>query len=153
MAASSTTKTPIFIVGATGKSAHLKLPPSLRLSGSSPPRPRLPYKGYIGGAVLSRLIQHPNAESFQISAIIRNSDKAQILQSKFGVSAVVGTFQDLDKIESLAESAHIVFNIVRSPSQVLPKGLTVVYTLGGCRRCGAYYGHLERSSQTTRGFG
>ncbi|KAI0327641.1 NAD-P-binding protein [Cubamyces sp. BRFM 1775] len=66
--------------------------------------------GYVGGSVLQRLLDHPNADTFDISVIVRNAEKAKILQSKFGANAVVGTHQDLDKLEALAENAHVVFH-------------------------------------------
>ncbi|KAL7278981.1 hypothetical protein ACG7TL_006813 [Trametes sanguinea] len=79
----SSAKTPIFLTGATG---------------------------YIGGAVLQKLLQHPNASTFDITVLVRNAEKAKILESKFGVKVVVGTHQELDKLESLAENAHVVFH-------------------------------------------
>ena len=62
--------------------------------------------------MLARLLDHSNASTFDISVIVRNADKAQVLQSKFGVNTVVGSFQELDKIETLAENAHVVFHLV-----------------------------------------
>ena len=69
--------------------------------------------GYVGGAVLSRLIEHSKAVSFELTTLVRSAEKAKILQDKFGVKAVVGTFQDLDKISDLAKNAHVVFHLVR----------------------------------------
>ncbi|OSC98275.1 NAD-P-binding protein [Trametes coccinea BRFM310] len=66
--------------------------------------------GYIGGAVLQKLLQHPNASTFDITVLVRNAEKAKILESKFGVKVVVGTHQELDKLESLAENADVVFH-------------------------------------------
>ncbi|RPD75004.1 NAD-P-binding protein [Lentinus tigrinus ALCF2SS1-7] len=77
-------KTPIFLTGATG---------------------------YIGGSVLIRLLEHPSAETFDITVLVRSAEKAKILETQFGVKAVVGTHQDLDKIESLVENAHVVFHL------------------------------------------
>ncbi|KAH9887370.1 NAD-P-binding protein [Cubamyces lactineus] len=70
--------------------------------------------GYVGGSVLQRLLDHPKADTFNISVIVRNAVKAKVLQSKFGVNAVVGTHQDLDKLEALAENAHVVFHCADS---------------------------------------
>ncbi|GJE90825.1 NAD(P)-binding protein [Phanerochaete sordida] len=78
-------KTPILILGATG---------------------------YIGGSVLARLLQHPQAQDFDITALVRNKDKAQKLEA-FGVRAVVGSYKDDHTlVEKLAEDAHVVFQIV-----------------------------------------
>ncbi|KAI0783989.1 NAD-P-binding protein [Irpex lacteus] len=75
-------KTPIFFLGATG---------------------------YIGGSVLSRLLSHPNQNSFDITVLVRDSDKAKKLE-RLGVKAVVGSFKDMPLVEQLAENAHVVFS-------------------------------------------
>ncbi|KAI0368803.1 NAD-P-binding protein [Pilatotrama ljubarskyi] len=64
--------------------------------------------GYIGGSVLRRLLEHPNHDSFEIVALVRNAEKAKLLETKFGVKTVLGSLQDLDKLSTLAENAHIV---------------------------------------------
>ncbi|EIW52407.1 NAD-P-binding protein [Trametes versicolor FP-101664 SS1] len=77
----STTKVTIFLAGATG---------------------------YIGGSILQRLLAHPNKQNFEITALVRSADKAKRLESEFGVKTVIGSLQDLDKLEALAENAHVV---------------------------------------------
>ncbi|KAI0694390.1 NAD-P-binding protein [Cerioporus squamosus] len=67
--------------------------------------------GYLGGTVLARLLNHPDRKNFDITVLVRNEAKAKILSEKFGLKTVIGTHQDLDKVESQAEAAHIVFNI------------------------------------------
>ena len=74
--------------------------------------------GYIGGAILSRLLAHPKSDTFSITALVRDAEKGDILRSKFGVNAVVGSFKELEKLGSLAENAHAIINTVRSPTQV-----------------------------------
>ncbi|OJT03680.1 hypothetical protein TRAPUB_5708 [Trametes pubescens] len=63
--------------------------------------------GYIGGSILQRLLAHPNRKNFEITALVRSADKAKRLDSEFGVKTVVGSLQDLDKLSTLAESAHV----------------------------------------------
>ncbi|KAI0787447.1 hypothetical protein C8Q74DRAFT_1251747 [Fomes fomentarius] len=46
------------------------------------------YSGYVDGVVLSRLLQHPDAGKFGVVALVRNSERAQVLESKFGVKTV-----------------------------------------------------------------
>lgn len=71
--------------------------------------------GYIGGSVLSRLLSHPDANSFDITAIVRWPEKAKKLES-FGIKSVVGSFKtNLDLVEKLAEAAHVVFHCVCRP--------------------------------------
>ncbi|KAI0368804.1 NAD-P-binding protein [Pilatotrama ljubarskyi] len=74
--------------------------------------------GYIGGAVLQRLLQHPHRENFEISALVRNVEKAKLLVREFGVRTVVGSLQDSDKLKSLAENAHVVIHTADSSDNV-----------------------------------
>ncbi|OSC98263.1 NAD-P-binding protein [Trametes coccinea BRFM310] len=66
--------------------------------------------GYIGGSVLQRLIQHPKASTFEITALVRSAEKAKALKEKFGVNAVVGSYAERDKLETLAGDADVVFS-------------------------------------------
>ncbi|KAI1796987.1 NAD(P)-binding protein [Ganoderma leucocontextum] len=85
-------KTPIFFTGATG---------------------------YIGGAVLARLLNHPNRDTFQITTLVRNPEKAKILTTKFGVNAVIGSHQEYDKIEKLVEDNHVIFHTADADDEPL----------------------------------
>jgi len=64
--------------------------------------------GYIGGSVVAQLLEHPDASSFQITALVRSLEKAAKLES-IGVKAVVGSFTELDKLEMLSSEADVVF--------------------------------------------
>ncbi|KAI0331857.1 NAD-P-binding protein [Cubamyces sp. BRFM 1775] len=66
--------------------------------------------GYIGGSILKRLLSHPNHKNFEITALVRNADKAKVLETQFGVKTVLGSLEDSDKLTALAESAHITIN-------------------------------------------
>jgi hypothetical protein len=73
----------------------------------------LPYcVGYIGGAVLLRLLNHPNASSFKITALVRSREKADKLKA-LGVEAVVGSLSDVVLLEALAAEAHVVIAMAR----------------------------------------
>ncbi|OJT06574.1 hypothetical protein TRAPUB_2569 [Trametes pubescens] len=106
----SVDKTPIFITGATG---------------------------YIGGSVLERLLKHPSASTFDITALVRNEEKAKILESKFLVKVVRGSLQDLDKLEALAENAHVVFHTADADDEPAAKAI-----LSGLRKRHATLGDL-----------
>ncbi|KAI0661778.1 NAD-P-binding protein [Cubamyces menziesii] len=106
----SANKTPIFLTGATG---------------------------YIGGAVLERLLRHPSANTFDITVLVRNVEKAKILESKFPVKVVVGTHQDLDKLENLAENSHVVFHCADADDLPAAKAI-----LSGLRKRHAKLGDL-----------
>ncbi|PIL35407.1 hypothetical protein GSI_02133 [Ganoderma sinense ZZ0214-1] len=89
-------KTPIFCTGATG---------------------------YIGGAVLARLLNHPNRDNFQITALVRNPEKARILNTRFGVNAVLGSHHERDKIERLVEDNHVIFHVADADDHELIKAV------------------------------
>ncbi|KAF9531406.1 hypothetical protein CPB83DRAFT_917504 [Crepidotus variabilis] len=63
--------------------------------------------GYIGGAVYSHLTKHSDFTSFEITALVRSTDKAEKLK-KLGINAVVGAHDDVKLMESLAAEADIV---------------------------------------------
>ncbi|PCH34191.1 NAD(P)-binding protein [Wolfiporia cocos MD-104 SS10] len=65
--------------------------------------------GYIGGSVLTHLLAHSNAKSLDITALIRSEEKAKKLE-QFGVKAVIGSYGEVDKLESLAEQSQVVFS-------------------------------------------
>lgn len=67
--------------------------------------------GYIGGSILERLLLHPNARSFEITALVRSKDKADKLK-KLGVTPVVGSFNNASLLEDLAAAADVVFDAV-----------------------------------------
>ncbi|TFK99908.1 NAD-P-binding protein [Pterulicium gracile] len=66
--------------------------------------------GYIGGAVLERLLNHPDFARFQITAVVRSAEKAEKL-NKLGVDVVVGSHSDADIVTDLAAKADVVFSI------------------------------------------
>ncbi|RDB25572.1 Uncharacterized protein C2A9.02 [Hypsizygus marmoreus] len=63
--------------------------------------------GYIGGSVLERLLNHPNAATFNLTALVRSPEKAEKLKT-LGVNAVVGSHSDLPLIEKLASESDVV---------------------------------------------
>lgn len=65
----------------------------------------------MGGSVLQRLWAHPKAQSFEISALVRNAEKAKFLET-FGVKTTVGSYTDYDKLEALAAGADVVIAMV-----------------------------------------
>ncbi|KAG6327950.1 hypothetical protein ID866_11139 [Astraeus odoratus] len=68
--------------------------------------------GYIGGSVLSRLIEHPTYETTEISVLIRPSkkDKIPALES-LGLKPVLGTYDDLELLKEEASKADIVIAV------------------------------------------
>ena len=80
--------------------------------------------GYIGGTVLTSLLQYPN--KYSISALVRSKAQADVLE-KNGVTPVLGSLQDLDVLTKAASEAHIVINTADADNlpavQALVKGL------------------------------
>ncbi|KAJ7134065.1 hypothetical protein C8R43DRAFT_1205642 [Mycena crocata] len=69
--------------------------------------------GFVGGTVLSLLLAHKDAASFNITALVRSSEKAEKLlkvsDPKIGV--VVGSHSDLELVERLASKAGVIFSM------------------------------------------
>ena len=70
------------------------------------------FAGLIGGSNLQRILAHPKADTFEITALVRREESAKLLESKTGVKTVVGTLDDHEKLAALAESANVVFHNV-----------------------------------------
>ncbi|KAJ7101336.1 NAD-binding protein [Mycena belliarum] len=66
--------------------------------------------GYIGGTVLTRFLEHPNAEAFHFTALVRDPKKAAIFE-ELGVHTVVGSHKDAALVEQLASEADVVLSI------------------------------------------
>ena len=70
-------------------------------------------KGYIGGTVLLRFLNHPDASSFNITVLVRSPEKAEKLKA-FGVNPVVGSHSDTPLVEGLTAQADVVIAVVRT---------------------------------------
>ncbi|CAK5276338.1 unnamed protein product [Mycena citricolor] len=71
--------------------------------------------GYIGGTVFSKLLSHPKADGFKITALVRDAAKAEKLTRTVGnVENIVvhrGSNGDLDLLTKLAKEADVVFSV------------------------------------------
>ncbi|KAJ7034973.1 hypothetical protein C8F04DRAFT_1099651 [Mycena alexandri] len=76
--------------------------PSIFLTGAT---------GYIGGAVLARLLEHPLQRTFTITILVRSAEKASVFNDKFGpnLTAIVGSTDDVKVLRTLASDADVVF--------------------------------------------
>ncbi|EPS96185.1 hypothetical protein FOMPIDRAFT_1032505 [Fomitopsis schrenkii] len=92
--------------------------------------------GYVGGAVLSLFLQHPKTETFAITAPVRSPVKAKLIE-QLGVKAPIASLDDHDKLESLASSSDVVFNIASSDhlpgTKAILKGMRKFYKTTGRR--------------------
>ncbi|KAH0835027.1 hypothetical protein J3R83DRAFT_10764 [Lanmaoa asiatica] len=64
--------------------------------------------GYIGGAVLERLLQHRTAPTLEITALIRDPGKVPLFAS-IGVKTIVGSHGDGALLEQQASQSDVVF--------------------------------------------
>ncbi|KAJ7485954.1 NAD-binding protein [Mycena latifolia] len=63
--------------------------------------------GYIGGAVLTRFLKHPRADTFHFTVLVRDPKKAAKLE-ELGIHTVVGSHSDAHLVETLACEADVV---------------------------------------------
>jgi uncharacterized protein YbjT (DUF2867 family) len=70
-----------------------------------------PLAGYIGGAVLARLLEHPTFPTSEITALVRKADKIPAFDS-IGVNTVLGSYSDLELLEERASQSDVVFACV-----------------------------------------
>ncbi|KAF8656785.1 hypothetical protein AX16_002337 [Volvariella volvacea WC 439] len=90
--------------------------------------------GYIAGAVLTRLLDHPSFISFSITVLIRNAEKAAKFKG-LGINAVVGSLSDHELLERLASQADFVFSMADADdllaAQAMLKGSKARYQATG----------------------
>ncbi|KAJ7661706.1 hypothetical protein B0H17DRAFT_320768 [Mycena rosella] len=67
--------------------------------------------GYIGGTVLSLLLDHKDTDHFNITALMRSAENAEKLKNATGIEVVVGSHSDLDVVETLASKASVIFSM------------------------------------------
>lgn len=71
--------------------------------------------GYVGGTVLQRLLAHPKRDTFEITALVRNADKAKLLNT-LGVNTVIASLSDFDKVAKASANSDVVINLADSDS-------------------------------------
>ncbi|KAJ6513307.1 hypothetical protein C8R45DRAFT_1207170 [Mycena sanguinolenta] len=72
--------------------------------------------GFVGGSVLTRLLDHPlqrHGSTLEITVLVRSPEKAAVFNRTFGnLTAVVGSTSDLKLLEKLSADADVVFACV-----------------------------------------
>ncbi|CAF3762691.1 unnamed protein product [Rotaria sordida] len=66
--------------------------------------------GYIGGSVLTGLLQHPNSSNFKITALIRGDESRVKKLGSLGVIPLIGSNDSHDIIEKAASESHVVIH-------------------------------------------
>lgn len=93
----------IFVTGVTGEII------TFTLGGHSTLKVRV---GYLGGAVVDRLLSHPRVSDFQITALVRSPEKAEKLRS-LGITPAIGSLDDSDLLHNLCSESDVVLAMVR----------------------------------------
>jgi nucleoside-diphosphate-sugar epimerase len=70
--------------------------------------------GYIGGSILTGLLQHPNAGNFNITALIRGDKERVNKLASLNVTPLVGTNDSFEIIEKAAKDSHVVIHTSNS---------------------------------------
>ena len=70
--------------------------------------------GYIGGSILTGLLQHPNAANFNITALIRGDNERIQKLTALNVTPIVGDNESFEIIEKAAKNAHVVIHTANS---------------------------------------
>jgi uncharacterized protein YbjT (DUF2867 family) len=98
-------------------------------------------EGFLGGSVLTRLLTIDSLH-IHIVILVRSSEKADkfnAISTYKNLTAVVGSIEELDKLESLAGKADYVFNCVRSVFGIYSRqNLILGDTSGGCGQFECY---------------
>jgi nucleoside-diphosphate-sugar epimerase len=66
--------------------------------------------GYIGGSILTGLLQHPNASNFKITALIRGDESRVKKLASLGVTPLIGSNDSHEIIEKAASESHVVIH-------------------------------------------
>jgi len=70
--------------------------------------------GYIGGSILTGLLQHPNVSNFKITALIRGDESRVKKLASLGVTPLVGSNDSHDIIQKAASESHVVIHTANS---------------------------------------
>jgi hypothetical protein len=138
--ASSIKTTKFFLSGATG---------------ASPVTPATSFvfiflAGYIGGAVLTRFLQHPNAASFEFTLLVRNAEKAEGFR-RMGLNTFVGSLADEALLERLSSEADVVIATVHNHAP--HRKPLLKENVGGRRRPRCSERHAPGLAEALRGDG
>lgn len=74
-------------------------------------------RGFIGGTIFNKFLQHPDAASFKITVLVRSSDKAdklKQLQLAAQLEVILGSTEDTSLLESIAANSDVVVSLASS---------------------------------------
>ncbi|KAJ7671746.1 hypothetical protein B0H17DRAFT_1085063 [Mycena rosella] len=67
--------------------------------------------GYLGGTLISALLDRKDSASFDITALVRSAEKAEKLKNATGINIAMGSHSDLELIETLASKADVILSM------------------------------------------
>jgi nucleoside-diphosphate-sugar epimerase len=70
--------------------------------------------GYIGGSILTALLQHSNASNFNITALIRGDNERVKKLESLNVKPLIGSNDSFEIIEKAAKESHVVIHTANS---------------------------------------
>lgn len=70
--------------------------------------------GYIGGSILTALLQHPDASNFNIVALARGNPERINKLSSLNVTSLIGSNDSFEVIEKAARESHVVIHTANS---------------------------------------
>jgi nucleoside-diphosphate-sugar epimerase len=81
--------------------------------------------GYIGGSILTALLQHPNASNFHITALIRGDNERINKLASLNITPLLGSNESFEVIEKAAQNSHVVIHTANS-SDDLPSAKAII---------------------------
>jgi nucleoside-diphosphate-sugar epimerase len=81
--------------------------------------------GYIGGSILTALLQHPNASNFNITALVRGDNERVKKLSSLNVTPLIGSNDSFEIIEKAASESHVVIHTANSADD-LPSAKAII---------------------------
>ena len=83
--------------------------------------------------MLNLLLEHPKADTFEITALVRAEAKAHALESMLGIKTVIGSLQDYALLTENAATAHLVVQAVSGGGLDVVRAPLCINPTGGCR--------------------
>jgi len=84
--------------------------------------------GYIGGSILTGLLQHPNVAHFNITALIRGDESRVKKLTSLGITPLIGSNDSHEIIEKAASDSHVVIHTGNSADD-LPSTKAIISDL------------------------
>jgi nucleoside-diphosphate-sugar epimerase len=81
--------------------------------------------GFIGGSILTSLLQHSNAGNFNITALIRGDNERVKKLASLNVTPIIGSNDSFEILEKAAKESHVVIHTA-DPADDLPSVKAII---------------------------